>query len=220
MKRTTGKYVSLLLALVLALGLTACGGGGTAGGGEPDLEAVVDPAEIEWGYQADDSDDAQYWYPDGDKQSDYYLIFEDDFVTVDDGGNRTRFSTDIADGHVVNYNEEDPAMDFVFTDSLTCYDLKDGQWYMRADRDEATASLTAAPFVCEAGAEWTITFSADGTYRYDCDGTLMEGDWWFQDARTIEYNDDYGTTRFTITYADDNWEIVSIRDTDNFYPEG
>ena len=47
MKRTAGKYVSLLLALVLALGLTACGGGGTAGGGEPDLEAVVDPAEIE-----------------------------------------------------------------------------------------------------------------------------------------------------------------------------
>ena len=61
MKRTTGKSVSLLLALVLALGLTACGGGGTAGGGEPDLEAVVDPAEIEWGYQADDSHDAQYW---------------------------------------------------------------------------------------------------------------------------------------------------------------
>ena len=219
MKRTTGKSVSLLLSLVLALGLTACGGGGTAGGGEPDLEAVVDPAEIEWGYQADDSDDAQYWYPDGDKQSDCYLIFEDDFVTVDNAGNRTRFSTDIADGHVVNYNEEDPAMDFVFTDSLTCYDLKDGQWYMRADYDEAAASLTAAPFVCESGEQWTITFHDDGTYSYDCDGTLMEGDWWFQDARTIEYNDDHGTTRFTITYADDSWKIVSIRDTDNFYPE-
>lgn len=220
MKGTTWKYASLLLALVLALGLTACGGGGTAGGDGPDLESLVNPEEIEWGYQSDDSDDAQYWYPDGDKQSDYYLIFEDDFVTVDDGGNRTEFVTAVEDGHVVNYNAEDPAMDFVFTDSLTCYDLKDGQWYMRANRDEATASLTAAPFVCEVGAEWTITFSADGTYSYDCDGTLMEGDWWFQDARTIEYNDDYGTTRFTITYADDSWEIVSIRDTDNFYPEG
>ena len=47
----------------------------------------------------------------------------------------------------------------------------------------------------------------------------MEGDWWLSDARTIEYNDDYGTAWFQITYDDASWEVISIRDTDSFYPE-
>ena len=227
MKRTSTKMIGLFLAICMALALTACGGTepsqGTATNqpSEPPApETLVDPEEIEWGYEAPGSSDTQYWYPDGDKLSDYYLMFEDGYLTIINGDNRTTFDTAVEDGHIVNYDDEDPDFDFVFPDILTCYEVNDGQWYARADFDALMDSLTAATFVCEAGEQWNITFYEDGTYSYNCDGNLMEGDWWLSDARTIEYNDDYGTTRFTITYAEDSWEIVSIRDTDNFYPEG
>lgn len=237
------RFTALCLTLLLLAGLTACGGGkaspstGTSqpenssgtvveDPGDPEVtvdlplpEPLVDPEEIEWGYQAPGSSDTQYWYPDGDKLSDYYLMFEDGYLTVDDGGNRTTFDTAVEDWHIVNYYDDDPAFDFVFEDGLTCYDLIDGQWYARADYDAVVDALTAAAFVCEAGEQWNITFCADGTYSYNCDGKLIEGDWWLSDARTIEYNDDYGTAWFEITYDDASWEVVSLRDTDYFYPE-
>lgn len=245
MNHQMGRLVSLLLAVCMVLALAACGDKTTnpdtganqsaapsaptgtdtnepAQPSAPEVEAPpeagLDPSEIEWGYDSPGSSDYQHWYPDGDKLSGYYLMFEDDYVTVDDGGNRTTFSTTIADGHIVNWSEDDPAMDFVFIDNLTCYDLVDGQWYLRADYDAVMDSLTASTFYCEAGDQWNITFYDDGTYSYDRDGELVEGEWWFQDANTINYIDDYGETWFKITYAEDSWEVLSIEDTDVFYP--
>ena len=195
MKRTSTKMIGLFLAICMALALTACGGTepsqGTATNqpSEPPApETLVDPEEIEWGYEAPGSSDTQYWYPDGDKLSDYYLMFEDGYLTIIDGDNRTTFDTAVEDGHIVNYDDEAPDIDFVFPDILT--------WE-----------------------QWNITFYEDGTYSYNCDGNLMEGDWWLSDARTIEYNDDYGTAWFQITYDDASWEVISIRDTESFYPE-
>lgn len=244
MDHQTGRLVGLLLAVCMALTLSACGkkdpaadggspadasgaSGGSASvqepvvpeyGHEPDPDTLIDPGGMEWGYDSPDSSDPQHWYPDGDKLSGYYLMFEDDCVTVNDGGDRTTFFTAVADGHIVNWSEDDPAMDFVFTDDLTCYDLVNEQWYLRADYDAVMDSLTASTFYCEAGDQWNITFHDDGTYSYERDGELVEGEWWLRDANTIHYADDYGETWFRITYAGDSWEVLRIEDTDVFYP--
>ena len=136
----------------------------------PDLNALVNPEEIEWGYDAPGSSDPQHWYPDGDKLSDYYLMFDGDFLYVRDGELEDDYSVKVENGHLVNFAEDGPALDFVFTDNLTCYDMINDQWYMRADYDAVLASLTAATFYCEAGDQWNITFYEDGTYRFEQDG--------------------------------------------------
>ncbi|MGN0167641.1 MAG: hypothetical protein ACI4AB_06355 [Acetatifactor sp.] len=184
----------------------------------PDLNHLVDPDEIQWGYDAPGSDEVQHWYPDGDKLSDYYLMFDGDYLYVCDGDIKDDYSVKVEDGHIVNFQEDGPAIDFVFTDNLTCYDMIEGRWYMRADYDEAIASLTSATFYCEAGDQWNITFHEDGTYSFERDGELIEGEWWFEDANTIDYIDDYGEIWFKITYAEDSWDVLSIQDTDVFYP--
>lgn len=236
------KICSLFVAICMVLAMTACGNvnpekeaassapENTTGAvettilepesdPEPDLSTLVDPAEMEWGYETD-SNDYQHWYPDGDKGSDYYLIFEDDYVTVDDGGNRTTFSTTIADGHIVNWSEDDPAMDFVFLDNLTCYDIIGEQWYMSAVYDEAMDSLTAATFYCEAGDQWSFTFYDDGTYSLDFDGEITEGQWWFNNACTICFMDDYGEAWIEVYYDDSSWEITGLEYVSEMYYPG
>ena len=94
----------------------------------PEPAANVDPEDMRWGYENDGSGDYVHWYPDGDKFSDYYLMFEDGYLTIDDGGKRTNMPMQSEDGHYVNSFEGDPAVDFVFLDNLTCYDLVGEQW--------------------------------------------------------------------------------------------
>lgn len=242
MNRTMKRAISFFLALCMFLALSACGkknptpsAGNSTGvadaGGQtseipepapplmPNLDNLIDPNEMEWGYDAPGSSDAQHWYPDGDKLSDYYLMFDGSFLYVRDGDTEDYYSVKVEDGHIVNLQEDGPELDFVFIDNLTCYDMINGQWYMRADYDAVMASLTASTFYCEAGDQWNITFYEDGTYSYNRDGELVEGEWWFQDANTINYIDDYGEVWFKITYAEGRWEIVSIKDTDVFYPQ-
>ncbi len=243
MKKISKRIISLFVIICIVLAMTACGNGkGETGdenskaenssaagnGGEaeasdpgtvPEPEAVLDPEEIDWGYEAVGSQDAQHWYPDGDKLADYYIIFDDySYLIVDDGEGRSEFETKTENKHIVTFNEGDPVVDFVFVDNFACYDLKGEQWYMRADYNAVMDSLTSATFYCEVGDQWNITFRDDGTYSFDRDGDVIEGDWWLKDANTIEYNDDYGTIWFKITYAEDSWEVVSISDTDDFFP--
>lgn len=231
-KNRTLKVFALVLALILCL--CACGGGGgksdsgtgtDKGGADTTFvsEAQVDPAEMEWGYNRDmeGNNDPQYWYGNGDKTQDQFIFFYDDTVTKVDGENREEIDTKIMDKHIVDYDTEGTVFDFVFTDVFTCYDLVSGQCYKRADYDTVLASLTASTFVCEAGDKWKFTFSQDGTMEYDNDGELLTGTWWFEDAYTVEFQfdeEDY-TTWINIHYADDGWEIVSLEDTDLFYPE-
>ena len=44
---------------------------------EPDLNNLLDPYDIVWGYQDDDYNDRQYWYLDGDKKSSDYIMIDD-----------------------------------------------------------------------------------------------------------------------------------------------
>ena len=233
------RIIAALLAFLMLLALSACGSKTPAESPTFDVpaptvelertpdptpvpEAVVDPEEIEWGYQAPGISDTQYWYVDGDKSATSFIFFEDDYLTIVDGETRNTVDTNISDKHIVDAETGGSAFDFVFTDVLTCYDLVSGQWYKRADYETVVKSLTGATFVCEAGSQWKYTFNADGTMVYDNDGTLKTGTWWIQDARTINNQyDDEGDTGgwFVITYEDASWDIKSIKDTDVFYPE-
>lgn len=239
------KLLSVLCCLTIILTLASCGkkktgtdapapstGSSTQTPGtttqqpvvpEPDPEPVmpepaanVDPNDMQWGYENDGSNDYVHWYPDGDKFSDYYLMFEDGYLTINDGGQRTGMFMDSVDGHYVNGREDDPAVDFVFLDNLTCYDMIGEQWYMSAIYEEAVASLTAAPFYCEAG-DRSFTFYDDGTYSRDFAGEITEGQWWFNDAATIYYVDDYGEVWIEVYYDDSSWEIVSLEYIDQMY---
>lgn len=239
MKRTTKQAISLLLALCMILALAGCGkktgsGAPTSSAGSssqtpgttaqepvmPEPAANVDPEDMRWGYENDGSGDYVHWYPDGDKFSDYYLVFEDGYLTIDDGGKRTNMPMQSEDGHYVNSFEGDPAVDFVFLDNLTCYDLVGEQWYMSAVYEEAVASLTASPFYCEAGDQWSFTFYDDGTYSRDFDGEIVEGQWWFNDATTIYYVDDYGETSIKVYYDDSSWEITGLEYVSEMYYPG
>lgn len=247
MKKTTKQALSLLLALCIILALTGCGknktgtDSPTANTGSPaethrtttqepvvtdpkpvtpNPEVVVDPEDMKWGYENDGSNDYVHWYPDGNKLSDYYLMFEDGYLTIDDGGERTNMPMKSEDGHYVNSCEGDPAVDFVFLDNLTCYDMIGEQWYMSAIYEEVLVSLTAATFYCEAGDQWSFTFYDDGTYSLDFDGEIIEGQWWFNDAGTIYFMDDYGEAWIKVYYADSNWEIVALEYvSDMYYPK-
>ena len=187
----------------------------------PDI--VLDPEEIEWGYQEPGSSDQQYWYNNGDKTLTQFIFFDGDYMTLVNGDQRESFSVKIVNRHMVDWDTEGQQFDFVFTDVFTCYDYVSGLWYMRSDYDTVAKSLTASRFVCEAGSQWSIQFMADGTLEYDFDGELLTGTWWFQDARTVEYHldkDEEGYNAwFTIAYEDGSWNIASLKDTDVFYPE-
>ena len=246
MKRTTKRAISLLLALCMVLALSACGKGktGTEGPtsnagspsgtvstdvpepGVPDVDSMpepaanVDPEDMKWGYENDGSNDYVHWYPDGDKRSDYYLMFEDGYLTIDDGGERTNMPMESENGHYVNSFEGDPSVDFVFLDNLTCYDLVGEQWYMSAIYEEAVASLTAGTFYCEAGDQWSFTFYDNGTYSLDFDGEVTEGQWWFNDACTICFMDDYGEALIEVYYDDISWEIVALEYVSEMYYPG
>ncbi len=236
MKRTTKIAVSLLLALCMAL--AGCGkknpGAGNAGSGSgnttqtsgttvqepamPEPEAVLDPAEIKWNYMPDGSDYI-YWYPDGDFTSDYYIIFEDYFLSIDDGGERSTYSTAIENRHLYISDADGPEVDFVFLDNLTCYDLVNGQWYMSADYNEAFPSLTAATFYTEDDDTWNITFYEDGTFHREFNGHIQEGQWWFEDAYRVRYESDGDEMSLYLYYADDSWEVVAIELVgDMYYP--
>lgn len=229
------------LALLIAICLCACGGNskgissenaagenttkdsGDTTENEKIPEAVEDPEVMEWGYNYDQegNNDSQYWYPDGDKTQTTFLFFNDDNMTFVDGEERETIDTKVENKHVVDLDTEGQVFDFVFTDVFTCYDLVSGQWYMRSSYETAMKSLTASTFVCEAGDQWKITFFEDGTLKYDNDGKIMTGTWWFSDAYTVTYQydeEDY-TTWFWLHYEEDGWNIVSIEDTDIFYPE-
>ena len=190
----------------------------------PAPQAVLDPAEIEWGYQAPGISDAQYWYVDGDKTAASFLFFEDDYLTTVDGETRNTMDTKIVDKHIVDAETNGGAFDFVFTDVLTCYDLVSNQWYKRADYETLVQSLTGTTFVCEAGSQWKFTFHADGTMTYDDDGTIKTGTWWIENARMLcnHYDDEPEGVGgwMEITYEDAGWNVKSIKDTDVFYPGG
>lgn len=196
MKKTTRRVLSLILALGMALTLTACkkkpqnsaqstGGASAADSSapQPAAPAVPEPVmpsldnllsadEVEQiidRYEKDGSNDYTHWYPDGDKFAEFYLIFEDDnYLTVRDANGEEYYSTRLEGNHIVNSSPDGPELDFVFVDNLTCYDLVNDQWYLSADYNEAFASLTAATFYnTEGGETWDFTFYEDGTYYWN-----------------------------------------------------
>lgn len=186
-------------------------------------DVVVDPAEIKWGYEATGSDDTQHWYCNGDRSLTSYLFFDGDYVTKVEGEQREQYDVDIVNRHMVDWDTKGQVFDFVFTDMFTCYDYVSGLWFMRMDVDAVMQSLTSARFVCEAGEQWNIKFNNDYTFDYEFDGENITGNWWFDNARTISYHmdkwDENESAWFTMEYEDGGWEVVSIKDTDYFFPE-
>ena len=186
-------------------------------------DVVLDPTEIKWGYEAAGSDDTQHWYCNGDRSLTSYIFFDGDYVTKVEGAQREQYDVDIVNRHMVDWDTKGQAFDFVFTDMFTCYDYVSGLWFMRMDVNSVMQSLTSARFVCEAGEQWNIKFNSDYTFDYEYDGEDITGNWWFDNARTISYHmdkwDENENAWFTMEYAKGSWEVVSIKDTDVFFPE-
>lgn len=249
MKQTLKRTLCLLLVLCMALALTACGkkktnqtpSSSTGSSVQtpatpapapppepetylPDLDNLVDPEEFIDRYEKDGSNDYTHWYPNGDKLADFYLIFEDIYVIVRDSYGEEFYHSAIENGHIVTTSADDPAMDIVFIDNMTCYDLVNDQWYMSADYDQALASLTATTFCnTDGGMTWDITFYEDGSYywRYGADDDYDEGSWWFSYAHEIVFTTSYGQSYLDVYYAPDSWEIAAVGyGKDIYYPLG
>ena len=192
---------------------------------EPDLNNLVDPSEIVWGYQSEDSSDRQYWYLDGDKASkDYIMIDDGDLYTVE-GGKLIDdpIGMDYDGMHLKTHSKERPYYDLVFTDEMSCYDLTNKKWYLRCDKEKAIDSLVKAPFYAQDKEDTYIEFHKDGTYK-----SVWEGDveyesekWWFEDAYTIVCDDpNYGSTMtYTVNYKKDSWTVVSVENVRVYLPE-
>ena len=192
---------------------------------EPDLNNLVDPSEIVWGYQSEDSSDRQYWYLDGDKASmDYIMIDDGDLYTVE-GGKLIDdpIGMDYDGMHLKTHSKERPYYDLVFTDEMSCYDLTNKKWYLRCDKEKAIDSLVKAPFYAQDKEDTYIEFHKDGTYK-----SVWEGDveyesekWWFEDANTIVCDDpNYGSTMtYTVNYKKDSWTVVSVENVRVYLPE-
>ena len=192
---------------------------------EPDLNNLVDPSEIVWGYQSEDSNDRQYWYLDGDKASkDYIMIDDGDLYTVE-GGKLIDdpIGMDYDGMHLKTHNPERPYYDLVFTDEMSCYDLTNKKWYLRCDKEVALDSLVKGPFYAQDKEDTYIEFHKDGTYK-----SVWEGDveyesekWWFEDAYTIVCDDpNYGSTMtYTVNYKKDSWTVVSVENVRVYLPE-
>lgn len=192
---------------------------------EPDLNNLVDPSEIVWGYQSEESNDRQYWYLDGDKASmDYIMIDDGDLYTVE-GGKLIDdpIGMDYDGMHLKTHSKERPYYDLVFTDEMSCYDLTNKKWYLRCDKEKAIDSLVKAPFYAQDKEDTYIEFHKDGTYK-----SVWEGDveyesekWWFEDANTIVCDDpNYGSTMtYTVNYKKDSWTVVSVENVRVYLPE-
>lgn len=192
---------------------------------EPDLNNLVDPSEIVWGYQSEDSSDRQYWYLDGDKASkDYIMIDDGDLYTVE-GGKLIDdpIGMDYDGMHLKTHSKERPYYDLVFTDEMSCYDLTNKKRYLRCDKEKAIDSLVKGPFYAQDKEDTYIEFHKDGTYK-----SVWEGDveyesekWWFEDAYTIVCDDpNYGSTMtYTVNYKKDSWTVVSVENVRVYLPE-
>ena len=192
---------------------------------EPDLNNLVDPSEIVWGYQSEDSNDRQYWYLDGDKTSkDYIMIDDGDLYTVE-GGKLIDdpIGMDYDGMHLKTHNPERPYYDLVFTDEMSCYDLTNKKWYLRCDKEVALDSLVKGPFYAQDKEDTYIEFHKDGTYKSVWEGeTEYESEkWWFEDANTIVCDDpNYGSTMtYTVNYKKDSWTVVSVENVRVYLPE-
>lgn len=243
MKNGMIKTLCLLLAACMALTLAACGKDTPETTEAPSVQTeqpteqtvpevtergipedtdCLDPGELEWGYDAPGTSvmDTEHWYPDGDKTSPIYLFFEDDRLKVVDGGESESIRTKTVDRHLVDLDTEGTVFDFVFPDVFTCCDLVSGQWYARADLDAVVSSLTAVTWVTGSEGQWRLTFSEDGTLVFDDDGTPVGGTWWMDEAHLLRlrYEDGQGGW-MNVNYAEDSWQVTSLEDADEWYPE-
>lgn len=225
MKKKTTRLLTAALALVMCLALAACGNTGSGSDALPEAGDCLDPNELEWGYDAPGTAvmDTEHWYPDGDKTLSRYLFFEDDCLTVVDGGEPEYIRTEIVEQHLVDAETGGSAYDFLFVDAFTCCDLVSGQWYARADYDAVLRSLTSVTWVTGSEGQWKYHFYEDGTMSYDDNGTTQTGTWRMEEAHLIDTHFDdeaegYGGW-MNIAYADESWDIVSLQDTDYWYPE-
>ena len=183
---------------------------------EPDLNNLVDPSEIVWGYQSEESNDRQYWYLDGDKASKDYIMIDDGDLYITENGKLIDdpIGMDYDGMHLKTHNPERPYYDLVFTDEMSCYDLTNKKWYLRCDKEKAIDSLVKGPFYADDKEDTYIEFHKDGTYK-----SVWEGDveyesekWWFEDAYTIVCDDpDYESVmNYTVVYEGDSWKVKSL----------
>ena len=192
---------------------------------EPDLNNLLDPYDIVWGYQDDDYNDRQYWYLDGDKASkDYIMIDDGDLYIAEDGKLiDDPIGMDYDGNHLKTHNPDRPYYDLVFTDEMTYYDLTNKKWYLRMDKEKVIASLISSKFYASDKEDTYIEFHKDGTYTSVWEGeTDYENEkWWFEDARTIVCNDpDYDSVmNYTLVYEKDSWKVKSLDGVRVYLPE-
>lgn len=232
------RFAAVILALVMVSSLVACSPEAKPSSSSMDdkptstststpaptpetPQAVVDPEELEWGYEESGSSDTQHWYVDGNKSKSDYIFFEDIYLYIVKNGETESVHTDFKDKHIIDTDTEGKGYDFVFTDIFTCYDLVSGKCYKRSDYKAVVDSLCASDFICDTDNAWTLTFNSDGTMSYNHENEPKNGTWWITDAQTVSYRFDSeseGGGWFVISYNDADWTIASLKDMDVFYP--
>ncbi len=69
-----------------------------------------------------------------------------------------------------------------------------------------------ADFICHAE-----EFELGDPYSLNFDGEVTEGQWWFNDACTICFMDDYGEAWIEVYYDASSWEITGLEYVSEMY---
>lgn len=174
-------------------------------------EATLSPADIDSGYVPEDAYHAaqpwndeyrtsDIWWKDGQEGTEGIFLTNagndaGKAVTWVDGDGYetdTQFEMTITeDNHLASKPGEEPAIDLVFNDHLTCFDSVSGTWYVRGDADELNALLAELSVTTEDG-RWSIMFAEGGTFSDVYDDEESTGTWEFISSCNIRLTYDSG----------------------------
>ncbi len=173
--------------------------------------AAVDPMDISWGPEKDDS--GENWYAEGARGTSYFSVTPNaakgntiSFFNSSSGDHRsavTESSYVVSDMHMRCTNNG-TRYDFIFTNEMTAYDTISGTYYQRGDYEEIKSQLTSGKFVNEDNPKDYYVLKDNGKSVEYFGDRVFKGNWTLSTAETISLYDkankqDY---QFSLIYDD------------------
>lgn len=196
------RFLSLLLAVLMVMGLCACGNNaqdadgsasGDAASAEP--QANINPTYINWGSRRNTLVTSDPWYPNG-KLGDDYIYFDIGdsssgivYYKVEGGAQTGYAACELTKKNHLVTEGEGSSIDIIFHDEFYAYDLKTETWYVRANIEFMTGMFSGRSFVERNDSGNTIVFNADGTALEVYQGQEYPGTWKIINATTVRFND-------------------------------